>query len=593
VENHGTSAAGPFQVGIYLSSDPTVTTADTLLGFRSVGGLDPGDASQGDSPLTVPLATPEGLYWLGAIADDADQVIEPDELDNVVVAGATLEVHQPPLSDLVPSFVTFSPGTVDAGQDIAISEGVLNQGDASASGFQVGVYLSTDPVLDAGDVLLGLRLLGTLDPGSESTVSGLPVQIPPDTPAGTYYVGTWADDTEVVPEKDEGNNRLVALSSLTVTVPPLPDLIGADVQFSPGVVNADLGELLHVEELVENHGPSAAGTFRVGVYLSSNAVVTASDILISSRLVSALGSGAGTGTAVDVELPPGISDGTYYVAVIADDLGQVGELSEGNNVLLAGGTLDVVSSPDPKANLITEDVNYSGNKRQPGDTFQLVTRVTNAGDLSAPPFHVGVYISVDDQISTDDTLIGERFLLAGLGTGFSSVASAPVTIPVDTPVGDYYVGAVADNRFVVDESAEDDNDFRALGTLEVFIPPPPAPELEVTSISHDGSVHVPGDTISIDDTIHNDGEVDAGAFRVAYFLSDDPSISTDDLLLATRTLVSLSAGEESSDTTLIVIPPGTAPGTWWLGAVVDDQDSVAENDEDDNDKTALPSIEVQ
>jgi subtilase family serine protease len=570
-----------------------VTTADTLLGIRSVGGLDPGSASQGDSPLTVPIATPEGLYYLGAIADDAGEVIEPDELDNVVVAGSTLEVHAPPLSDLVPSFVTFSPGTVDAGQNIAISEGVLNQGDASATGFQVGVYLSTDPVLDTGDVLIGMRLLGTLDPGSESTVNGLPLQIPPDTQAGTYFVGSWADDTELVPEKDEGNNRLVALSTLTVNVPPLPDLVAEQVQFSPGVINADLGELLHVQELVENHGPAAAGSFRVGVYISSNSVVTASDILISSRQVSALGSGAGTGATVDVELPVGVSDGTYFVAVIADDLDMVGELSEGNNVLLASGTLDVVSSPDPKPNLITEEVTYSGNKRQPGETFQLVTRVTNAGDLSAPPFHVGVFLSVDDQITTDDTLIGERFLLAGLGAGFSSVASAPVTIPADTPVGDYYVGASADNRFVVDESDEDDNAELALGTLEVYIPPPPAPELGVTSISHDGAVHVPGDTVSIDDTIHNDGEVDAGAFRVAYYLSDDPWITTDDLLLATRTLVSLAAGEESSDTTVIVIPPGTAPGTWWLGLVVDDQDSVAENDEDDNDETALPSIEVQ
>ena len=87
--------------------------------------------------------------------------------------------------------------------------------------------------------------------------------------------------------------------------------------------------------------------------------------------------------------------------------------------------------------------------------------------------------------------------------------------------------------------------------------------------------------------------LEAGAFRVAYYLSDDASIATDDLLLATRTLVSLAAGGESSDTTVIVIPPGTVPGTWWLGLVVDDLDSVAENDEDDNNKTALPSIEVQ
>ena len=593
VENQGQAASGPFQVGIYLSSDPLITPADILIGLRQVVDLGPSAGSSGSGTVTVPSDTPAGIYYLGTLADDTDSVYEQDEGNNQGLAGSTLEVKVPPLPDLVPTHLAFAPTSVNAGQEITVGEGVLNQGNAAANTFQVGVYLSADSVIDDSDILLGFRTVAFLSDGDESAVSGWPLEVPADTPAGSYWVGVWADDGDAIPESLEINNTLTAVTPLEVDVPPLPNLRPASLDFSPGVVNVDEGELLTISEVVENIGTAAAGTFRVGVYLSANSVVSPSDVLVASRVITALGPGGTSGATKSVSLPPGLSDGSYFVGVVVDDLAEVGEVSEGDNVLVAEQTLDIVSTPDPQPDLIMEECSYSGNTKAPGEQFQVVTRVTNEGDLSAGPFWVGIYLSTDATIGPDDVLLGERHLIGGLSAGFSNVASAPVTIPQGQPEGTYYVGAFADNKYEVVELEEDDNDFTTPGTLEVKIPPPPAPELYVLSATHDAVDPLPGDTFTLDETIRNKGELDAGAFRVGYYLSSDGIIDSSDVLLGARTIASLAVGDEDSASTLLTIPPSTAPGEYWIAIWVDDQQAVTENDEDDNVFKVLPKITVQ
>jgi subtilase family serine protease len=593
VENQGQANSGAFQVGLYLSSDSIITAADQLLGVRLIGDLPPANGDQGSGIVTVPSNTPAGIYFVGVLADDVDAVFEQNEGNNATIAGSTLQVTVPPLPDLVPTHVNFTPTAVDAGDQLLVSEGVLNQGVAPANTFQVAVYLSVDSLIDDNDVLLGFRSVAFLADGDSSDVSNFPLQVPAETAAGVYWVGVKADDTELIPESVEANNTLVGVSTLAVSVPPLPNLKPVKIEFSPTVVNVDEGDLLKITDVVENAGSAAASQFRVGVYLSPNAVLSVSDVLLSSRVVTALGPGGTSGSVKDVPLPAGISDGSYYVGVIVDDLSEQGEISEGDNLLLATGLLDVVSTPDPQPDLLMEDCTYSGNKKAPGATFQVVSKVTNEGTLSAGPFHVGIYLSVDNVIGPDDVLLGERFLLAGLASGFTNVASAPVTLPADQAEGIYYLGAFADNKLVVAELEEDDNDFTALGTLEVKVPPPPAPELYVKSSSHDTLTPEPGDEFTLTETLRNSGQLAAGTFRVGFYLSTDSDITTGDVLLGTRTLTGLGSESEDSASTLLTIPTDTDPGDYWIGVIVDDQFVVTENDEDDNFAKVQPQIAVQ
>ena len=90
--NSGELASGPFRVGVYLSDDDTITTDDTLIGWRDGLDLSAAQSSTASTTITLPLDLTPGTYHLGAIVDDLDLVAEGDETNNTRVADTTLEV---------------------------------------------------------------------------------------------------------------------------------------------------------------------------------------------------------------------------------------------------------------------------------------------------------------------------------------------------------------------------------------------------------------------------------------------------------------------------------------------------------------------
>jgi len=82
--NQGNADAEGFAVKFYLSVDVTINAAeDILVGQRIVGGLAPGASDVADTYLTIPDSAAPGDYYLGAIADADDEVVESSEDNNV------------------------------------------------------------------------------------------------------------------------------------------------------------------------------------------------------------------------------------------------------------------------------------------------------------------------------------------------------------------------------------------------------------------------------------------------------------------------------------------------------------------------------
>jgi len=372
---------------------------------------------------------------------------------------------------------------------------------------------------------------------------------------------------------------------------PLADLEAISMQLASASVEPALGETIDVFEAVENTGVVAAGSFRIGVYLSTDSVVTSLDTLLGSRSVLALDSAMTSGAGQSLDVPAGTEAGTYYVGVIVDDLGALAELNEANNTLVAATPLEIVISPPPAANLLMEQVSGASGTVAPGDTIQLVTKVKNDGDLDAGPFRVGIYLSDDDVITSSDVLIGTRDLL-GLTAGFASATSAPFVIPLGTQTGDYRVGALADDLFEVDESDEDDNELLASGVVTVAIPAPPTSDLIVSSCTLSATMVDPGDTLTVFDTARNQGLLTSNACQVAYFLSTDAVIDLGDTFLGLRDVAALAGSGEDSGSSQVTIPLGTAPGTYRIGAYVDVNDAAPESDEDNNTLAASGQISV-
>jgi subtilase family serine protease len=592
VTNSGDATAGSFRIGVYLSVDSVITTGDTLVGFRSVTTLDSLETDTAIGDLTVPLGTPAGVYQVGVLVDDLLQVGEADEADNMLIAPGGITVLSAPQAQIVVDSISFTPSTVDVGTNILVSDVVRNDGDVPSSAFVVGVYLSDDPVVTEDDRLLGIRTVVALAPAESSPVVDQPLPIPTDMLGGVYFVGAIADVGDAIPETDEVDNIAVSPGSLTVTVPPLPDIVPTGINASPNILQAASLEPIVFDVTVENQGVNAAGFFRIGLYLSSNPVIGAEDTLLDVRQVNSLNVGATTTFSGSTNLPAGLPPGTYFIGVRVDDLDSLDELSEGNNVLLAPGSIDVVTTPVPLADLETTLVALDDYSVEPGDTVILITRIENVGDLSASPFSTGIYLSLDDQVDVSDILIAEREQITGFGIGFASVVAGPIALPSDLAGGSYRLGCWADHTGVIVENEEDNNKFVALGQVVVTIPPPPAPDLVPEHFTFTGTTFTAGDVIPVNGTVINAGPLASGTFRIGVYLSDDDDVTTDDTFLGWRDVTGLGPALTNGSSWNVTLPADTAAGTWNMGTILDDLNMVSEMDETNNTLVSSTTLEV-
>ena len=119
------------------------------------------------------------------------------------------------------------------------------------------------------------------------------------------------------------------------------------------------------------------------------------------------------------------------------------------------------------------------------------------------------------------------------------------------------------------------------------------PDLVITSLVAPPTATIGGE-VSISSGIRNQGRSDAGPFRLGFYLSSDSNVTTEDIWIAACSFDSgLPAGESGHCNRSFPVPPRVGSGNYFLGAMVDDLDQVAENSETNNvnDSAARP-IEV-
>ena len=130
VRNAGTMDAGPFSAGLYISSDPVITTTDTLLlgGRAIVSGLAANGTIIVDiaSAASVPDTVSAGAAYLGVLIDESNAILESNESNNTAAVAANLTPPSVPKTqdfsfvidgpDSVPFelFSVLTPGVIDA-----------------------------------------------------------------------------------------------------------------------------------------------------------------------------------------------------------------------------------------------------------------------------------------------------------------------------------------------------------------------------------------------------------------------------------------------------------------------------------------------
>jgi hypothetical protein len=152
VANLGDLNAGDSGSALYLSTDANVTTDDMLLVLDpSTGLLVPGGSGAEGGSFTVDGGLAPGTYWIAAIADTCDAVAEGDEGNN---ASAPIQITVAPTPNLVVSGGSLTDTSWAEGDFYTLEYTLTNAGAANAGGSYTRIYVSTDPFLDANDVLL-------------------------------------------------------------------------------------------------------------------------------------------------------------------------------------------------------------------------------------------------------------------------------------------------------------------------------------------------------------------------------------------------------------------------------------------------------
>jgi hypothetical protein len=109
------------------------------------------------------------------------------------------------------------------------------------------------------------------------------------------------------------------------------------------------------------------------------------------------------------------------------------------------------------------------------------------------------------------------------------------------------------------------------------------PDLTVSKLSANTSTTVGGRLQNAAAEILNRGKRPASSFRIRFYLSTDANITTDDIDTGSGCEIEGLARKESAQCiTDIKVPASVTPGPYYLGAIIDDLNTVIEKDESNN-----------
>ena len=283
----------------------------------------------------------------------------------------------------------------------------------------------------------------------------------------------------------------------------------------------------------------------------------------------------------EIPLGLGIPDGNYFIMVVSDIREQVAESNENNNVLL-GPQLRVINTvlPDVEGRLNQFRLPQSFTAGGSIVAQQLLVQ-NNTAVLPSIPFVSSVYLSMDNQFSSDDVLILEQEIPFVNQSYFISF----LTIPFNTTPGNYHWIVFTDSNDDIPETDESNN----IWSWPIQVNPnngvTPKPDLNLT-VSLAQEVYdlcCPNALGNRSDfRVENIGNSGALNARSGIYLSTDQFLDQGDILIKEESNSTLNPGQSNSFNTRYQLDPATSPGNYFLLFVTDLSFSIEELNESNN-----------
>lgn len=471
--------------------------------------------------------------------------------------------------NLIASYINFYPKIGMDGDEITVVVSIKNTGTANAGASIINYYLSTDTQISESDLLLGSLEVPALEPGA-TVDRRLKWTVNSDLETGFYYVGCLVDANNQVAESDEKNDFSETYSKFEKSETGLPDLELVSGDMDP--TSGDTGDVLTLTAGIGNTGTASAGQSMVKFYLSEDIYLDGEDYYVGFASVPELDTGATFNSILEWTVTESLPYGTYNLIIDVDAEEQVEELYDGNLYRLVYPLFTKRSLPD----LLAHSLNFSPTEGETGDELSVSATVQNAGSAESGTSVIRYYLSVDDEITNSDFLIGEDAVTV-LSEGASSSHSISWIISDEIDVGSYFVGCIVDAANQVDESNEDnqfvvsDAKFQRIATA--------MPDLVAHSYSFYPSFGASGDEIRLLATVTNAGEVGAGSSTVWFCLSTDDDFTSADTKIGIVEVGPLMPNESEIIELSWIIPENMEEGNYKLACILDVDEVIAESDE--------------
>ncbi|MEE2906739.1 MAG: trypsin-like serine protease [Planctomycetota bacterium] len=225
------SEQGYWTYHVLLSSNDVISYQDTQLDLREFQANFPAVGWEWitSGPITIPVNTPTGDYWIGALishgsdSDDSNNETSGWDAQRIQVTGGP---------DIYPTSVLPDDFLLTQGDPLNIECNLFNQGAESTGPYPIDIRLSTNQIITENDLLIGQIQSGTHESETAEFVSGA-VNIPNDCPPGVYFVGAIS---HVTGDLDTGNDSHSSYLTIAIVQSAQADDCEAAIDVAPGII---------------------------------------------------------------------------------------------------------------------------------------------------------------------------------------------------------------------------------------------------------------------------------------------------------------------------------------------------------------------
>ncbi|MDN4165647.1 CARDB domain-containing protein [Cytophagales bacterium LB-30] len=556
-------------ISVYLSTNYQLDSSDPLLANGDIF-LQAGFNAPVNVNLTVPTSTAVGEYFLIAVVNENEAIYEEDFSNNTVVGSFTM--NSASQADFALSNLSLTKASINANTLVDVGYRIDNTDRLTVDEVDVSFYLSTDAVFTSSDRLIDTQVVEQLRGFSAMNLS-YPLLIPEDVAEGDYYLFVVADPNNQFTENDEDNNLLAAQVEILEAVRP---------DFSLQVNSASSSQAANTAFTLDyslfNFTLAGANNVEVDIYLSSDAEVDESDVLLSQDLIPIVRENSSNRRFVEIYIPGEQATGSYQLLLVADPEDNIVETNESNNFLSRSLTITQAVLPDLAINQIN-----SASSVQAGDSLYIQLQVANLAAGYAAASTIKVLLQ-NNEMNYDLATIS----LAEVPGLVSGTLDSLLSIPLEVAAGTYDILVEIDFDNEVEESNEDNNTL----TRTLMVISAPAHDLSIDNASLSRNDLSTSTSASLTVNVSNAGANLAPETQVTVFLSEDGNLDASDLAVLSLSVPRLEASQSRSLNGTVAIPESyQALGAHSLILVLD-ADALSNDANRDNNVSSL-SITIE